>query len=78
MSRHKLNQYNFKYEIRLKKQSYIISKICINLRVFIKNLLYYIIIYLYIIIFYIGISSSNFTYIMCILPNKNIIIMLLY
>ena len=50
MSLHKLNQYNFKYEIRLKKQSYIISKICINLRVFIKNLLYYIIIYLYIII----------------------------
>jgi len=47
MSLHKLDQYNFKYEIRLKKNSYIISKICMNLRVFIKNLLYYIIIYLY-------------------------------
>lgn len=47
MSLHKLDQYNCKYEIRLKKNSYIISKICMNLRVFIKNLLYYIIIYLY-------------------------------
>ena len=50
MSLHKLDQYNFKYEIRLKKNSYIISKICMNLRVFIKNLLYYIIIYLYCIL----------------------------